>query len=335
VRKKFGENYAASVNYYVDMVSSASIDVRLSASPYTERREQKSLSFDYLRGKSTYSLGYINSEESDYEADTSFFSISQDMFGDLTTVTLSYKRGWNDILRNTKIGGVKQLDPAFAPKISDIRAYGLGISQVLTRNAILGLNFEVITDEGYLQSPYRSVRFQNPDGTVGFQSEIYPNTHTSNAFSVRLKYFLSYRAALEAGYRFYSDTWGVQGNSLEVGYTHPRGPWTFDGKVRFYTQDAADFYSDLFPRQNFANFLARDKELSTFQSYTLGVGAAYEFKIARLPWIQKSSVNVRYNHLFIDYDDFRDATVTGVAPGTEPLFQLDADVIQAFLSIWF
>src|SRR5690606_36021966 len=42
VRKKFGERFGASANYYVDMVSSASVDVELTASPYEEERTQKS-----------------------------------------------------------------------------------------------------------------------------------------------------------------------------------------------------------------------------------------------------------------------------------------------------
>src|SRR6476619_7451026 len=68
VRKKIGDSFSAAANYYIDMVSSASIDVQLSASPYDERRTQRSLSLDYLRGKSTYSAGAIGSSESDYTA---------------------------------------------------------------------------------------------------------------------------------------------------------------------------------------------------------------------------------------------------------------------------
>ena len=341
VRKKFGEKFAASANYYVDMVSSASIDVLLNASPYTERREQKSLGVEYLRGKSTYSMGYINSEESDYEADTAYFNISQDMFGDLTTVSIGYKRGWNDIFRNVKqADGSKIRDPGFTQQ-SDARGYSLNVSQVLTRNTIVSLNYEVDTDEGFLNSPYRSIRYADPTSGrgFGFDPEIYPNTHTSNAVSGRVKYYLPYRAAIDATYRFYSDTWGIQANDIKLGYTQPVQKWIFDGSLRFYKQDAADFYSDLFPRRNFSNFMARDKELATFTSYSVGVGASYELKFVRLPWIQKSSVNVKYTRLFIDYDDFRDATQTnpanGIVAGTEPLYQLDANVVQAFLSVWF
>jgi hypothetical protein len=211
VRKKIGESFSVSANYYVDMVSSASIDVKLSASKYEEERKQKSASVTYLRGKSTYGVAVIDSSESDYTADTALFSLSQDMFGDLTTVSLTYKRGWNDVFRNVKLAdGSKVRDPTFAD-IADGRGYSLGVSQVLTRNLILGVNYEVITDEGYLNSPYRSVRYFDPGAQKGFslEREVYPRTHTSNAASVRLKYYLPYRAAIDGQGRFFTDTWGV------------------------------------------------------------------------------------------------------------------------------
>lgn len=342
VRKKFGEKFSASANFYIDMVSSASIDVQLTASPYEEERTQYSASFDYLRGKATYSAGFINSEESDYEANTAYVAVSQDLFGDLTTVSMSYRRGWDDVFRNVRqASGALERDPSFGDQL-DRRGYGIGVTQVLTRNMILAVNYEVLTDEGFLNNPYRSVRFADPSAALGyaFESEVYPGTRTSNALSARLKRFLPWRGAADGSYRFFTDTWGIQAHTAELGYTHPAWKrWVFDGKVRYYRQDAADFYSDLFPRRQFANFLARDKELAAFDSLTLGVGAAYELAVPRLPWIQKSTANLRYDRLMIRYDDFRDATKTdplnGVPAGAEPLYALDADVIQLFLSIWF
>ena len=56
---------------------------------------------------------------------------------------------------------------------------------------------------------------------------------------------------------------------------------------RFYTQNAAEFYSDLFPREDFQNFLARDKELASMQSHTLGFGVAYEFKSSMLSFLEQ------------------------------------------------
>jgi hypothetical protein len=205
------------------------------------------------------------------------------------------------------------------------------------------LNVEAITDEGYLNSPYRSVRYADAGDPRGFalQSEIYPRTHTSQATAVVLKYYLPWRAAVEGNYRFYSDSWGVNANTLDLTYTHPwHGRWIFDGRLRYYTQTQADYYSDLFPRRDFQNFLARDKELASYTGYTIGLGASYEFSVPWAPkWIQKSTLNARLDHILIDYDNFRDATKTdpgnGILAGAEPLYRLNANVFQLFLSVWF
>jgi hypothetical protein len=111
--------------------------------------------------------------------------------------------------------------------------------------------------------------------------------------------------------------------------------WILDAHYRYHTQQGAEFYSDLFARRNFQNFLARDKELSTMHSHTLGIGLRYEFVMPWLRFLQKSSVSLKYDMIMFSYADFRDLRVTGVAPGTEPLYSFDANVIQLFVSGWF
>jgi hypothetical protein len=59
VRKSIGKNVSVSGNYYVDMISSASIDVITTASPYTEERTQYSLSADYLRDVPTIPDSFV------------------------------------------------------------------------------------------------------------------------------------------------------------------------------------------------------------------------------------------------------------------------------------
>jgi hypothetical protein len=307
------------------------------------------LSVDYLHGKSTYSAGLINSAEPDYKSNTAFYSISQDMFGDLTTLTMTYKRGWDRvykdlkdptthaIINDTNFGGVN-----IPFRIAEHRGYALGLSQILTRNTILSLNYEVLTDEGYLANPYRSIRFLSPGAGKGFTlaNQVYPNTRTSNAASAQVKYFLPYRAALSGQYRYFRDTWGIIAHTVEAGYTQPVWKnWIFDGSLRFYRQNSADFYSDLYPRANFANFMARDRELAAFNSYTIGAGASYEFSVPRAPWINRSSASIRLDHLMIDYKNYRNALLTdpvnGITAGNEPLYKLNANVLQIFVSIWF
>jgi Protein of unknown function (DUF3570) len=244
-------------------------------------------------------------------------------------VSLTFARGWDDVTRRG--------DDTFADQI-DRRIYGIDISQVASRNLVLGLAFETITEEGFLNNPYRQVRFVDPESAVGYSYEFerYPRTRTGNAVSARARWYLPYRAALQADYRFYTDTWEIRSSTAEVGYTHPLDEeWTFDVHYRFYTQDAAEFYADLFPRADFQNFLARDKELASMTSHTLGFGVAYEFKPSWASFLGKAAVNLKYDRIRFDYDDFRDLRTTGVAPGTEPLYTFDADVIRLFFSGWF
>jgi hypothetical protein len=331
VRKKVGESVSFVGNYYVDMISSASIDVVTTASPYTEERTQWSLGMDYLRGNTTMRVGYTTSEESDFDATTYSFSVSQDMFGDLTTLTLSYALG-DDLVRRSD-------DDTFERPL-DRQVYGVGLTQILTKNLITTLNVETVTEEGFLNNPYRVVRYEDPLSPVGFsfEPELYPNTRTSTAVGLRARYFLPYRAAVETEYRFFSDTWDIESDTVAVSYIHPWGDWTFTGKYRWYDQTGAHFYRDLFARSQETNFRGRDKELSPLTSDTITLQAAYEFisddGFEVLGFIKRAKVTASISMLSVDYHDFSD--LTAQAPiGEEPLYSLDADIFQLYFSFFY
>jgi hypothetical protein len=329
VRKSIGQSVSVSADYNVDSISCASVDVVSFASPYTDEREETTFSMDYLNNKTLMSLSYTKSDESDYLAETSSFSISHDMFGDLTTVSLSYAIGNDDISKNT--------DLTFNESAKR-QNYKVGLSQILTKSSLLGVDFETITDEGFLNSPYRSYRYY--DGiTQGTQAEKYPRTRTSNALTFQFKYFLPYRAVISSELGFFNDTWGIDARHFQIGYTHPlKSDWIFDVHYRYYTQGAADFYSDLFRREDEKRFMARDKEMSTFQDHTIGVGVSYEFKPEKWRFIEHGSVNLQLDYIRFNYDDFRDmeeGDKNNIPWGEEPLYSFDANVIKVFLSIWY
>jgi len=331
VRKKAGKSLSFVGNYYVDMISSASIDVITTASPYTEERKQWSLGMDYLRGNTTMRVNYTTSEESDFDAETVSFSVSQDMFGDLTTVTLTYALG-DDLVRRSD-------DDTFERPL-DRQIYGVGITQILTKTLISSLNIETVTEEGYLNNPYRSVRYFDVGSATGysFESELYPNTRTSNAVGLRLRYFLPFRAAIEGEYRFFTDTWDIEGHTVSLSYIHPWKDFTFTGKFRYHDQTGAHFYRDLFPGPQATNFRGRDKELSALTSYTVKLQAAYEFLSddGNDTWgfIKRAKVTASLNMLNVDYHEFSDLTAQEVI-GSEPLYQLDADIFQIYFSFFY
>jgi len=327
VRKKVGKSVSLVGNYYVDMVSSASIDVVTTASPYTEERTQWSLGMDYLRGNTTISTSYTSSVESDFDATTYSLAISQDMFGDLTTLTLSYALG-NDIVGRSD-------DPTFMEE-NTRQHYGIGLTQILTRNLITSLNVETITDEGFLNNPYRSVRYFDPVSAIGYsyEPELYPSTRTTTAVGLRARYYLPYRAALQGEYRFFTDTWGVDANTVSVSYIHPWRDWTFEAKYLWHDQAGAHFYQDIFPRSEATNFRGRDKELSEMTLNAVKLSVSYSFLKNGWNFVEKGTVTFSLDMLSVDYAEFSDLR-TGAPLGSEPLYVLDANVIQFFVSFWY
>ena len=71
-------------------------------------------------------------------------------------------------------------------------------------------------------------------------------------------------------------------------------------------------------------------------SQTVGVSASYEFLSDPDSWgfLKRGTVNFSYDLLTVDYDEFSDIS-SGQPLGMEPLYVLEADIIQIFFSIWY
>jgi hypothetical protein len=353
VQKKVTDKFAVNANYYVDQISSASIDVVTTASPYREKRQQESVGFEYLEGPVTYSGGFIDSNENDYSSKTAFATVSQSMFGDLTTLSIGFKRTWNNVYRSLKdeATGDTYRDPGFHQQ-NENHSYTLGLTQILSRNLIGTFDFETDIDQGYLSSPYRQVRYLisgalgTPTAILGTETQKYPNTRTSNAASLGLKYYLPYHAAIDGSFRYFHDTWAIGAETLQLHYAQPVWHhWLLEGFYRYYRQNAANFYQDVFARIDEYNYYTRDKELSKYQANTLGIGLSYQFLVPRVRSITKATANLRVDHMLVKYADFRDERYSklfmggdgghAAYAGGEPLYVLNATILQAFFSVWF
>lgn len=337
VRKNVSASVSLAANYYVDMVSSASIDVVTQGSKYSEERKENGLSGQYMIDRSTISLGYVSSKENDYDASTYSFGVDQSFFGDLTTLGFGVSFGDDEVGQNT--------DPTYKRNL-ERRKYSINASQIVTKNMLASISFDSVNDQcmnitqeqSCLNNPYRSVRYMTGTGGYLYQAELYPHTRNSDAVGVRAIYYLPYRASVRAEVRQFSDSWGINSDNIELRYLHPyREQWLFEVKYRMYKQTGADFYADLFPYRDAQNFLARDKELSPFSSTTFGLGVTYKIPAGTIPWFEKSTANLYWDKFDIDYDDFRDASASPAeyAAGDEPLYSLQADVIRLYLSFWF
>jgi hypothetical protein len=338
VRKKITENLAVEGNLFIDKVSGASVDVLSNASVIKDERKQKTATLEYMHGKTTYSLSYINSTERDYKSNTTHVSLSQDMFGDLTTLTLGFAHTRNGVGEND--------GTAFKPVIvwlghAQTESYNVGLTQILTKNLIGGLTFEVITDDGYLANPYRSVRFLDETNAKGYSlaNPVYPDTRTSTSIQAQAKYYLPYRAAVTGSYRYFHDTWGITANTYELDYTHPLANiWILEGRLRYYKQRQATFYSDLYPFADSQNFTGRDQDLAAGENFTIGAKVTYAFLPDGWKMFKRGTATLDFSRISFHYLDFRDTRDYGLPayqPGAEPLYHFNATVLQFYLSMFF
>lgn len=332
VRKSVLDKVSLNAEYFVDSITGASIDVQARATEYTEERTQVSVGADYLHEKTLLSARYVATDENDYDGGSVHLDVSQDFFGDMTTLSFGYSRGNNDIGMTGDVSFEEE---------SKNQAYRFAISQVLSAKLIANIAFESITEEGYLQNPYRSVRYTDasaPDGSGFFyQEENYPNTRSSDAVAFRYRYYLESNSVTYGEFRYFRDSWGIQARNFELGYVKPFGDtgWEFEIKYRNYQQTDADFFSDLYSRPDETNFRARDKELSSFSSDSYGIAVRYGIEPDDWWFVEKASVTLYYDYMSFNYDNFRNVLENTGNPGEEPRYSFDASVIRLFFSVWY
>lgn len=311
VRKSLADRVSLSASYYVDAISSASIDVVTAASPYKERRNEYSVGVDYVVRDSQITLGASNSKEPDYTAESANVDVSQEVFGGMTTVSLGYTRAQD------KVG--QRGTPGFIDAAKHWQ-YRFGVTQILTPRWLASANVEAVSDEGLLGSPYRVARVFG-----AAVPERVPRTRTSRAVKFRAVGDIGSRSAVRADYRYFWDTWDIRAHTTELGYGRYFGDvWLGDAYVRYYTQDRALFYSDNATTETI--YVSRNRQFSTFSTLALGAKAAYAFK--RVPGKYEIKLNGALELLRFKFSDFTDIR-------TGEKYSSDATVMQVFVSATF
>jgi hypothetical protein len=271
---------------------------------------------DYLHHNTLMNLSYTASEERDYVANALGINIAHEVFDGLTTVTLGYTAGKDE---------VGKTGTSFRQDI-DRYHYRLGLAQVFTKTFLVNLEYEGILENGYLNSPYRAARLQGL-----LVPERYPGTRDSYAFAARAIKGLTADdgrlvASLQLGYRYFWDTWDIRASTVETAYQrYIDSRWLGEIHYRYYRQTAASFYADDFPVP--MTYMARDKELSTFRSHAIGGKLSYALQ-EHPAFVRRSTLNVALDHLIFDYDDFTDTR-------TQVPYGFSANVVQLFLSVWY
>ncbi len=266
VRKSLAGKVSLSGTYYVDMISNASIDVVTTASPFKEKRTALDVGLDYVVRDTTITLGRGNSREPDYTADSVSVDVAQEVFDNMTTVSLGYTRAWDRVGHSLN---------GFFDQARHWR-YRLGLTQVLTPHWVAGVQFEAVSDDGYLGSPYRVARVFG-----AAVPERNPRTRSSRAMTFNATGNLGAGSAVRAEYRYFWDTWQIRAHTFELGYARQFAThWTGEAFARLHTQSSALFYSDNASTETL--YLSRNRQLASFNSPSLGTKVSYTMKQAML-----------------------------------------------------
>jgi hypothetical protein len=310
IRKNLWGKASVFGTYYADIVSNASIDVVTTASPYRETRNEFGLGGDYVVRDSVITLAASRSMEPDYIANAVNLDVSTDTFGGMTTVGLGYTYGWDDVGKK----GEGFFDTA------NHERYRLGVSQILSPRWIANANFEVVSDNGFLGSPYRVALVFG-----AAVPENLPRTRTSRTLQFRVVGEVAPTVSVRAEYRYFWDNWEVTAHTFGIGGTTRFGErWLVDAYARYYRQDGALYFSNNATVET--KYITRNRQLSDFNSVTAGAKVTYAIK--RVPGRYEFFVSGAMEFWNTKFSEFTDVR-------TGQLYSYNAIVSQVFVTLLY
>jgi hypothetical protein len=235
----------------------------------------------------TSTVGTHFSREKDYQSLGADGKLSVELLQRLVTVTVG--GGYNRD-RVFPVGGtpVPLSDGStllgFGPNPKRVATGLVGISRVLTRRWLVGVDASRMQERGYLTEPYKVVSLLEADtgSPVGELTDKRPGTRRRTDVLASSVYHLA-TDVFYSSYRYYWDDWGVRSHTLDLKYRRELQRESYlQPHVRLYTQTPADFFRfGLIRGSPLPEFATSDYRLGPLHSATLG--ATYGFRIPRRP----------------------------------------------------
>lgn len=264
--------------YTVDVWTSASIDIRTSASrvlteerdevvPIVEQRDEIDVSIQQELFDLRIAGGYRYSTEPDYESHGANLGLEMDLADRNTTLAIGGAATFDDVGR---VG-----DPNFS-RDSRLVSARLGYTQVLDGDTLVQGIYEFGRAQGLLSSVYRFVGIGGKDvtcrGTVTFCiPESNPTERVRHALAVRGRRALGDLFSIGAGYRFYIDDWDVTSHTANLsGAWLPEAQTSVSLRYRLYWQSEASHYRASYPElKDGRGLYTSDKELSPLSAHRI------------------------------------------------------------------
>lgn len=138
-----------------------------------------------------------------------------------------------------------------------------GVSHILTKNTLIGASFSYALLDGYLSDPYKQAYVA---ATLVNDNRPYWNEQFALSLMLR-EFFPSVNGALHADYRFYTSTWNLDSNTLELSWYQNLGDgWQIIPSIRMYDQTQAEFYAPYYTTTRTDGYYSSDYRLSDFSA---------------------------------------------------------------------
>jgi hypothetical protein len=209
----------------------------------------------------------------------------------------------------------------------------VGVTQVLTRQTLMQLNYTYGVSSGYLTDPYKILSVI--DGTTGatlpgqYVHEKRPDSRIRNAVYWKMVHQFT-EDVVHVSYRYYWDDWDIRSHTVDLTYRLEIGDGFYlEPHYRWYTQTAAKFfrYSLFSGEPQSIDYASADPRLAELQSNTLGLRFANEIGQG-VEW----GIGVDY---MVQTGDKHPPEAVGVQKNEELFHDLKALSITADFSIIF
>ena len=253
-----------------------------------ERRKAWEADFSRQFPRVNVTAGFANSRESDYVSDGWSLNTVTD-FNEKNTRLLAGVAGTDDTVK-----------VFFQSPWEKKRSFNLitGVTQLLDPRTVVALDVSWARVTGYLSDPYKLVQKDlevAPGVTLPFTfGENRPTDRNQWTIYLALtRAFPELKAALEASYRYYHDTFATGANTIELSWLQHLGPRVIlKPSLRYYDQTAANFYhyqldqTTIVPSATLpapaGPFYSSDYRLSSLNATTYGVQLIWDVT-GRLP----------------------------------------------------
>lgn len=204
---------------------------------------------------------------------------------------------------------VGDLSNRSGPQTKDIFDAVFGVTQVISKQLLMQVNYSYSDSSGYLSDPFKLVSVV--DGTTGdavpvpqtpgvegpshlYLNEARPDSRTKHSLYAQAKYYMGGKV-LDISYRYMTDDWEIDSHTLDMRYRWPFGNEHYlEPHLRYYTQSEAGFYNlSLVDGDPLPDFASADYRLGNFDAITAGL--KYGWKTSgrndmsvRLEWYQQS-----------------------------------------------